>query len=120
MKLKYDYTVKKRKITIELETVDFTSKEIRALDMLGEPVISFQKTYPGGYTIALSKKLRSEFKARIRIDGSANVELANQAGQQFVTDIQELLEAEMEKLMDNYEDQVFPPLHNVVNISNYN
>ena len=54
MKLKYDYTVKKRKITIELETVDFTPKEIRALDMLGEPVISFQKTYPGGYSIALS------------------------------------------------------------------
>ncbi len=119
MKLKYDYVVKKRKITIELETVDFTAKEIRALDMLGEPVISFQKTYPGGFTISLSKKLRSEFKARIRIDGTNDVEAANNAGQKFLTDIKEHLELEMEKLMDSYEDQVFPPMHGKLDISEY-
>ena len=119
MKLKYDYVVKKRKIVIELETVDFTPKEIAALDVLGEPVVSFQKTYPGGITISLSKKIRSEFKARIRIDGSANIDAANEAGQKFLVDIKDELTSTMEKLIDEYEDQVFPPMHGALDISNY-
>lgn len=119
MKLNYDYCVRKRKITIELETADFTPKEMKALDMLGEPVISFQKTYPGDFTISINKKLRTEFKVRIRIDGTDNIEAANEAGQKFLTDIKELLETEMEKLMDSYEYQIFPPMHGSLHISEY-
>ena len=119
MELKYNYTVNKRKILIELETVNFTTREIAAMDALGEPVISFQKTYPGGFTISLSKKLRSEFKTRVRIDGSDNIDLANKAGQAFLADLKEYLQKQMEDLMDAYDDQVFPPLHGTIPISNF-
>lgn len=109
MRLNYDYLVKKRKITIDLSTSDFTPKESMALNMMGEPVVAFQKTYPGGFTISLSKKIRSEFKVRIRLDGTDNVELANEAGNQFLEDIKEELHLKMEELMEKYEDQEFPP-----------
>lgn len=117
MQLKYDYSVKRRKILIELETSDFTVKECKALDMLGEPVVEFQKTYNGRYTIAISKKLRSEFKVRVRIDGTDDIDSANDAGQQFLRDITQYLRDLMEKLMDDYEDQIFPPAHGMIKIS---
>ena len=119
MKLKYGYEVKKRKISIELETADFTPKENTAISMLGEPVVSFQKTYPGGYTISLSKKIQSQFKTKIVIDGTSDVEKANEAGQQFLEDIAETLENTMEKLMESYEDQIFPPKQGAIQISDY-
>ncbi len=119
MKLKYDYSVKKRKILIELETCEFTPKELKAIDMLGEPVVKIQKTYPGGFTISLAKKLKSEFKARVRIDGTQDIEAANDAGQRFLADLKEVLERTMEELMDSYEDQIFPPKHGVLSVSEY-
>ena len=120
MKLHYDYSAKKRKILIELETREFTAQEVRALDVLGEPLVSFQKTYPGGCSVAINKKLRSEFKIRVRFDGTDNFELANEAAQQFLKDIHEYLVDLMEKLMDQYEDQMFPPKHGIIEISNFN
>lgn len=117
MKLKYNYFIKKKKITIELETTDFTSKESTAISMLGDPVVSFQKTYPGGYTISLNKKIQSQFKTKVVIDGTSDVEKANEAGVQFLEDITEALENTMEKLMESYEDQVFPPQCGMIQIS---
>jgi hypothetical protein len=71
--------------------------------------VEFQKTYPGGFTISLSKKLRSEFRTRVKIDGTENIELANAAGNEFLGDIQELLHDKMEALIESYEEQIFPP-----------
>ena len=119
MKLKSTYNIRKRKICIELETTDFTEKESLALNMLGEPVVIFQKTYPGDFTISLSKKIRSEFKVVIRIDGTENVEAANLAAQQFMVDIKEKLVDIMEKLMDSYADQTFPPKEELIPICEY-
>lgn len=109
MKLNYNYEVKKRKITIELTTSDFTDQETRALNMLGEPLIAFQKTYPGDFTVSLSKKIRSEFKVRVRIDGTDDIVRANEAGNAFLEDIKEELRLSMENLMEAYFDQEFPP-----------
>ena len=119
MRLNFNYEVKKRKITIELATDGFTTKESKALDMMGEPVISFQKTYPGGYTISLSKKIRSEFRTRVKIDGTENIELANKAGYEFLEDIKEVLHDEMEKLVESYEEQIFPPKTDSIILTNY-
>lgn len=119
MRLDYTYSVKKRKIVIELATKDFTTAETMALDMLGEPLIEFQQTYPGDFTVSISKRLRSEFKIRVKIDGTQNIDLANEAGNQFLLDIQEVLHDKMEKLMEDYEDQIFPPKRNSVLITSY-
>lgn len=119
MRLNHTYTVKKRKITIELSTDGFTSAETKALDMMGEPLIQFQKTYPGDITISLVKKIRSEFKVRIKIDGTNDIELANEAGNAFLEDIKEVLRNTMEELMESYEDQIFPPKQGSETICNY-
>jgi hypothetical protein len=119
MKLKVDYSVHKRKIHIDLETVDFTQNEIKAIDALGEPKIEFKKTYTGGHTVSIARKLRSEFKIRLRFDGSADFDSANNAGQEFIQDIKEKLMQTMEDLIYEYEEQLFPPLHENFEISNY-
>ena len=119
MRLRHTYEVKKRKIVIELATEGFTERETKALDMLGEPLIAFQKTYQGGYTISLSKKIRSEFRTRIKIDGSDDIELANKAGNDFLDDIKEALHDAMEKLMESYDDQEFPPRSASEELTNY-
>ena len=119
MKLQYRYSVKKRIITIDLTTVDFTADENKALDMMGEPIVEFQKTYPGDFTISLRKKIRSQFKCRIKIDGTMDVEAANEAGQQFLEDIQEKLQEVMDALMESYEGQIFPAVAGELPVSNY-
>ena len=119
MKLKHTYTVSKRKIVIELSTEDFTATESKALDMLGEPVVNFQKTYTDRFTISISKTIRRQFAhVRIVLDGTDNFELANKAHQDFMDDIKEVLIAEMDKLMDTYVAQVFPD-QGEIEISNY-
>lgn len=119
MKLKHTYSISKRKIVIELSTEDFTATESKALDMLGEPLVEFQKTYNGGHTISISKTIRRQFAhVRIVIDGTDNFELASQAHTEFIEDIKEVLIAEMDKLMDLYVAQVFPEQGDI-EISNY-
>ena len=119
MKLKYNYNVNKRKIVIELSTEDFTATESKALNMLGEPVVNFQKTYPGGFTLSLSKKISAQVAhVRIVIDGTDNIEKANEAGLAFIEDIKEVLIEEMDKLMDVFVAQHFPDKEEIV-ISNY-
>lgn len=119
MRLEYTYSVKKRKIVIELATKDFTTTETLALDMLGEPMVDFQRTYAGDFTVSISKRLRSEFKIRVKIDGTQNIDLANEAGNHFLVDIQEVLHDKMEKLMEDYEDQIFPPKRDSILLTNY-
>ena len=119
MKLKVDYSVHKRKVFIDIETVDFTPNEIKAIEALGDPKVEFKKTYTGGHIVSISRKLRSEFKIRLRLDGSTNFEAANNAGQEFIQDIKEKLTQIMEDLVFEYEEQLFPPLHECLDISNY-
>ena len=45
MKIKVLKNISKRIITLELETTSFTAEENKMLDILGEPVIKFEKVY---------------------------------------------------------------------------
>ncbi len=119
MNLKYTYSARRGKILLELETTDFTSQETMALDMLGEPNLEFQKTYDGGFTIGINKKIRTEFKVKVRIDGTKDFESANAAATEFLNDIQDALREEMDSLMDRYLDQDFPARTGTVKLTEY-
>lgn len=119
MNLSIDYSVKNKQITIILQTTEFTTAETKALDMMGEPVVAFQKTYPGGYIFSISKKIRSQFRIIKRIDGTSNFDLANEACTQFLTDIKDKLRDTMDDLMIKYEGQIFPSAKTIENITSY-
>lgn len=104
MQLKYENSIRKRVITIELETYNFTQAEIKALDQFGEPVIKFEKNYAGNFPVAISKSIRSGFKVRVKFDGTEDIEGATAAANQFFEEIQEVLEEEMRNLLDKYND----------------
>ena len=91
MKLKRTYNIIRKKIRIELEACDFTDEENKAMDMLDEPIVDFQKTYPGGFTVSIAnRKIRTQFKkVIINIDGIDDIEKANEAGVAFLDDIEE-------------------------------
>ena len=119
MQLKYSYGVNRGKIVVELETDAFTSREAMALNMLGEPLLEFQKTYHGDFTVAIAKKIRTEFKIKVRFDGTKDFEAANTAAMEFLDDIQEALHRVMDNLMDRYLDQEFPPTQGTFKITEY-
>jgi hypothetical protein len=119
MQLKYSYGVSRGKIVVEIETDAFTSRETMALDMLGEPLLEFQKTYNGDFTVSISKKIRTEFKVKVRFDGTKDFEAANNAAMEFLEDIQEALHKSMDDLMDRYLDQEFPPKTGSFKITEY-
>lgn len=119
MQLKYSYGVSRGKIVVELETTDFTTRETMALDMLGEPVLEFQKSYNGDFTVSISKKIRTEFKVKVRFDGTKDFEAANAAASEFLDDVKEALQKSMDELMDRYMDQDFPPKTGSIKITEY-
>lgn len=117
MRLRYKYLVRNSKIRIELETSDFTARENKALDMLGEPMLEFQKTYPGNYTISISRKIRHNFKFRTEIDGTIDFKSANAAGKQFIEDIIEAADNVMFDFMDKFDEEEFPKENDIVDVS---
>lgn len=121
MKLKRTYNIIRKKIRIELEACDFTDEENKAMDMLDEPIVDFQKTYPGGFTVSIAnRKIRTQFKkVIINIDGIDDIEKANEAGVAFLDDIEEYMRLKMETLMDFYTQQIFPDKNAEVTICNY-
>ena len=66
MQLKYTKSIKKRVITIELETTGFTTNEAKALDLLGEPEVVLEKNYAGGFPVSINKKIRTGFKVKVK------------------------------------------------------
>ena len=91
MQLKYNNYIRNNVIHMELETTNFTEKENRYLEKLGEPVIKFEKTYAGGHSVAFEKRIKTGFKLRIRFDGTDDMEAAAQAANEFFFDIEDEL-----------------------------
>lgn len=104
MRLKYEKTIKNNVITLVLETADFDKKENQALDMFGEPEIVFEKQYPGNHNVAFAKKLRSNFRVKVKFDGSEDIESAAEAANTFLEELEELLQTEISETIDKLSD----------------
>ena len=107
MQLKYEKTMNKEIITIELETCNFTSKENKLLDEFGEPIINFNKTYFGSFPVSIEKRIRTGFKVKVKFDGKENCQKAAEAANEFFEEIQEVLANSLSDLMDKASDSDF-------------
>ena len=84
MQLKYTKSIKKRVISIELETTGFTTNETKALDLFGEPEVVLEKTYAGGFPISINKKIRTGFKVKAKIRRHRQHGWRSQSSQRFL------------------------------------
>ena len=107
MQLKYSKSISKKLIVIELETVNFTPRENKALDQFGEPLVIFERMYTGNFPVQISKKIRTGFKVRIKFDGTENLDGAVAAANTFMEEIEEELAKEMGKIMELALDSEF-------------
>lgn len=99
MQLKYDKSIRRKVITIELETTNFSTRENLAIKKFGEPVIKLEKMY-GDFSVSVERRIKTGFKVRVRFDGTEDFEAAVSAANQFFEEIQDLIRDELESLMD--------------------
>lgn len=104
MKIKVLKNISKRIITLELETTSFTAEENKMLDILGEPVIKFDKVYGPNLAVSIDKRIRTGFKVKVKFDGTDDIVAADNASNQFLEDLPEKLASVMEKLKELYVD----------------
>jgi hypothetical protein len=102
MNLRIKKSIRKRIITLELDTVNFTRDENKMLDELGEPVINFEKVY-GTNAVQISKKIRTGFKVRIKFDGSEDIEQTTALCGDFIDELKAVLIDTMATLQADYE-----------------
>ena len=107
MQLLINTNIRRSIITIELETINFTKRENELLDQFGEYVFDFEKVYQHDFAVSIHKKVRSNFKLRIKFDGSKNEETmkkATLAANEFIEEIQEALDEGYEDWLYNKEE----------------
>lgn len=103
MQLRINTSIKRSVITVELETVNFCTVENQMLDQFGEPVLHFEKCYFGEFAVSIHKKIRTNFKVKVRFDGTKDIDKASTAVNQFIDEIKEALPLLMEEFMDKTE-----------------
>lgn len=109
MQLKFNKTIRKNVITVDLEAVNFTECELEAFKRFGEPIINIEKMYPlnvenPSFPVHINKKLRKSFRIRIKFDGTMNIDAACDAAESFYDDIVEILEDTLYDMTDKLED----------------
>jgi hypothetical protein len=104
MKLRVQKSINKRIINLEIETASFTPEENKMLDILGEPIIKFEKIYGDNLAVSLEKRIRTGFKVKVRFDGTEDIVAADEACDKFLEDLPEELAKAMEKLKMLYDD----------------
>lgn len=104
MKLKVLKNITKRIITLEIETTSFTSEENKMLDILGEPIVKFEKIYGENLAVSLERRIRTGFKTKVKFDGTDDIVEADSASEKFLEDLPEKLASTMEKLKMLYDD----------------
>lgn len=108
MQLKITTEVKRSIIVVELETINFCKHENDLLDQFGEPEFIFEKTYiPGNYVVSIHKKIRSNFKIRVKFDGSKDDQAmidATTAVNQFIEEVQEAIDVFYDTWISAKED----------------
>ena len=109
MKLRITRSTKNKVVTLEIATVEFTTKEHQMLDQIGEPVIDFNKLY-GNNVIKFSKKIRSNFKVRVKFDANLESDTDTTADyiEAFIEDLKDMLSEAMEQVADQYSDFLIP------------
>ena len=90
MQLKIKKEMRKSMIYVDLETVNFCAEENKLLDQFGEPVIVLKKMY-GKFPVSIEKKIRSNFKVRIKFDGEGCIEEAVERVTEFIDEIKALV-----------------------------
>lgn len=104
MKLKVLKAISKRIITLEIETTSFTAEETKMLDILGEPIIKFEKIYGDNLAVSIDKRIRTGFKVKIRFDGTDDIIAADAACNKFLEELPESLGDTMDQLRRLYDD----------------
>lgn len=104
MKIKVLKNISKRIITLEIETTSFTAEENKMLDILGEPVVKFEKVYGPNLAVSIDKRIRTGFKVKVKFDGTDDIVAADNASNQFLEDLPEKLASVMEQLKELYTD----------------
>lgn len=104
MKLKVLKSINKRMITLEIETTNFSLEENKMLDILGEPVVKFEKIYGDNLAVSFEKRIRTGFKTKVKFDGTDDIVAADAASEKFLEDLPEALGSIMEKLKMLYDD----------------
>lgn len=107
MNLKVLRTTKNKVVTIVLETTCFNEDENAMLDQLGEPIISMCNSY-GNNAINFSKKIRSNFRVKVKFDANLENDTDKTADfvDQFMDDVKELLSEAMSQLSDEYNEDL--------------
>lgn len=100
MQLKYNKFIRNNIVTVELETMNFTIRELTALKKFGEPVIRFEELYNTTFTVVFERRIKTGFKLEVRFDGSKDLEQAADAANQFFEQVKVVLEGTMDGLMD--------------------
>lgn len=103
MQLRINTSIKKSVITVELETINFCGIENKMLDQFGEPVFHLEKMYQQEYPVSIHKKIRSNFKVKVRFDGTNDIDKATLAANEFIDEVKESLPILMEEFMDKAE-----------------
>lgn len=109
MKLKINRTTKNKVVTLELSTACFTELENEMLDQLGEPIIEFDKVY-GNNTVKFSKKIRSNFRVKVKFDANLDTDTDMTASyiDQFLDELQDRLSDAMYKVSAEYNTSLIP------------
>lgn len=116
MQLKYNKTIRNKVITLELETVNFTTKEKQLIEQYGEPIIKFEKVYLCEFPVEFERRIMNGFKIRVKFNGSNDVDKAADAANLFFEEIQEELYKAMLDLEDQYLEANFKSESGIITI----
>lgn len=109
MQLRFNKTIRKNIVIVDLEAIKLTECEIEALRRFDAPVISVEKMYPlnadnPSFPVKFQKKLRQSFRIRVKFDGTNDIEGACEAAESFYDDIRDIIEDTLYELTDKLED----------------
>lgn len=119
MQLKINTTIKNSIILVELETINFCGVENNMLDQFGEPVFHLEKMYQNEFAVSIHKKIRSNFKVKVRFDGSQDIDKASLAANEFIDEVKDALPVLMEDFMFKTETIDIKAGQEVVNVTNH-
>lgn len=109
MKLRINRTTKNKVVILELSTSCFTEQENEMLDQLGEPIIEFDKSY-GNNTIKFAKKIRSNFRLKVKFDANLepDTDITADYIDEFLDELQEKLSEAMFEKSVEYNTSLMP------------
>lgn len=119
MQLRINTSIRKSVIVVELETINFCGIENKMLDQFGEPVFHLEKMYQQDYPVSIHKKIRSNFKVKVRFDGTNDIDKATLAANEFIDEVKEQVPVLMEEFMDKAEFIDIKAGQEVVNITTH-